>query len=263
MKTEDLQFDNLDTYNSVVSEYKRYELNLPERNILHRFKDKWHDSRMLDIGVGAGRTSYTFSAIVKEYIGVDYSPPMIVECKKAIEETENIRFDVCDASDLSQFYNNKFDFILFSLNGIDSVDHDTRLKILSEVRKTVDENGYFCFSTHSLYTFPIKPNIFPFNRKELLRSVYCISKDIIFALRLKWFYRNADIDSIKKGPWAILITGDHNFKMKVYHVLPEFQVEQLKEAGFRVISVYDKDGGLVDPLNTNATGMLYFLCKPL
>ena len=33
--------------------------------------------KVLDLGVGAGRTSYTFAAIAGEYVGVDYAPTMI------------------------------------------------------------------------------------------------------------------------------------------------------------------------------------------
>lgn len=259
-----MHVDNLKTYNKVVHEYKRYELNPPERNVLSAFKDKWHNTRMLDIGVGAGRTSYTFSAIVKEYIGIDYSHSMVLASKKTIEEEENISFEVCDASDLSRFYNNKFDFILFSQNGIDSVDHDTRIKILAEVRKVLDVNGYFFFSTHSLHSFfPLKPTIFQFDKRKPIHSLYYMWKDIKFAMRLKRIYRDVDVDSIKKKSWAILITGDHDFQMKVYHILPDSQVKQLNEVGFDVISVYDRDGMLIDPLQTKAGGMMYFLCKML
>ncbi len=264
MGRDDIQEYNLKTYNKVVNEYKRYELNLPERAILSSLKDKWHNTRMLDIGVGAGRTSYTFSAIVKEYTGIDYSSPMVLESKKKIGEEKNIHFDVCDASDLSRFYNDKFDFILFSQNGIDSVDHDTRLKILSEVRKILDVNGYFFFSTHSLHSFfSFKPKIFPFDKRKPIHSIYYAWKDIKFAMRKKRLYRNVDIDLIKKKSWAVLITGDHDFQMKVYHIKPDFQVQQLNEAGFDVVSVYDRDGKIIDPSKDNAKGMLYFLCKTL
>ena len=87
MKKKDLNFDNLDTYNQVAHEYRQYDLNPPEREILSILKDKWHGIRMLDIGVGAGRTSFTFSAIVREYIGIDYSAAMISECKRKFGES--------------------------------------------------------------------------------------------------------------------------------------------------------------------------------
>lgn len=264
MKRKNIQVDNLKTYNNVVHEYRRYELNLPERIILSTLKDRWHNTRMLDIGVGAGRTSYTFAAIVKEYTGIDYSPAMVLESRKKIGEGENISFDICDASDLSRFYNDKFDFILFSQNGIDSVDHDTRLKILSEVRKILDVDGYFFFSTHSLHSFfSFKPKIFSFDIKKPIHSIYYAWKDIKFAMRKKRLYRNVDKDLIKKKSWAVLITGDHDFQMEVYHIMPDFQVKQLKDAGFDAVSVFDRDGMLIDPLTTSDNRALYFLCKTL
>ena len=258
----DRQVDNLKTYDNVVHEYKRYDLYHPEQTILSRLRDTWHRTRMLDIGVGAGRTSYIFSAIVKEYIGIDYSAPMVTECKEIIGENERVSFFVCDACDLSQFYDTKFDFILFSCNGIDSVERDQRLMILSEVRKVLGAEGYFFFSTHSLHPFfPIKKTISPFNKRKPVRSLWYAMKDYIFLMRKKWLYRNVDVNAIKKAQWALLITGDHNFQMRGYHSYPDYQVKQLEDTGFAVESVYGRDGSIIDPSENKPEVSLYFLCQ--
>jgi hypothetical protein len=97
--------------------------------------------------------------------------------------------------------------------------------------------------------------------RKPLRSTYHALNDIKFLLRKKWLYRNTDVASITKKSWATLITGDHNFQMKVYHSYPDFQVKQLDETEFKLDSAFDKDGGLIDPLNTKAGGMIYYLCQ--
>jgi len=258
--------DNLKTYSTVVHEYNSFRLSGPEQIILRKFKDRWHKFRMLDIGVGRGRTSHVFSALVKEYHGIDYCAPMIDACKGkgTIIEYETVDFHVCDARDLSQFYGATFDFILFSQNGIDSVDDDTRIKILSEVRKVLNVEGYFFFSTHSLLSFfPIRKTISPFIATKPVRSAYRVWKDVRFLMRKRWLYRNADADSIAAQDWAVLITGDHNVKMKAYHIRPDHQVRQLREVGLSVESVYDCEGNLVDPLQAEAvqSPCLHFLCR--
>ena len=105
---------NLDIYNKSADEYTNYELVAPERNILIKLKEKWHKSKMLDIGVGTGRTSYTFSAIVNDYTGIDYSHAMIERCKATIPQDKAVRFCVEDATDLGKYVDSKFDFILLA-----------------------------------------------------------------------------------------------------------------------------------------------------
>jgi len=172
--------DNLKTYSTVVHEYNSFRLSGPEQIILRKFKDRWHKFRMLDIGVGRGRTSHVFSALVKEYHGIDYCAPMIDACKGkgTIIEYETVDFHVCDARDLSQFYGATFDFILFSQNGIDSVDDDTRIKILSEVRKVLNVEGYFfLFYSFSALIFSHKEDYFTIHRnKTRTFSISCVER---------------------------------------------------------------------------------------
>ena len=76
---------NKDTYQSqkIVKRYANLdELFKAERTILGILKNKLKNMRMLDIGVGGGRTTYYFSPLVKEYLGIDYSEQMINACEK-------------------------------------------------------------------------------------------------------------------------------------------------------------------------------------
>ncbi|MCP5064828.1 MAG: class I SAM-dependent methyltransferase [Ignavibacteriae bacterium] len=48
---------------------------------------------MIDIGDRAGRTTYYFANLVEEYIGIDFSKPIIDQCKKEFLNTpSNISF---------------------------------------------------------------------------------------------------------------------------------------------------------------------------
>ena len=85
----------------VVRAYEQEnELQKPEEVVLTMLKDRLKDMRMLDIGVGAGRTTFHFAPLVKEYIGVDYSHKMIEACKRRFPERAD-SFRVCDARSMS------------------------------------------------------------------------------------------------------------------------------------------------------------------
>ena len=58
---------------SIVKEYSiQTTLHKPEQTILNILKPILPNMKMLDIGVGAGRTTIQFAPLVKEYIGIDY-----------------------------------------------------------------------------------------------------------------------------------------------------------------------------------------------
>lgn len=253
---------NLDVYSNVVGEYTDYELKVPEQIVLRQLKNHWHKTRMLDIGVGTGRTSYTFSALVKDYVGIDYCPAMIDRCKDVIGEQESVHLEVLDATDLSKYYDQKFDFVLFSLNGIDSVDHDSRQKILSEVHKVIASDGLFLFSTHSLHSFPFKTKLPEFNKSRPIHSAYKWLKSLRLAFRLWWYYRGVDFNEIINKEWAVLATGDHDFDIEIYHVKPDYQVKELEKLGFEVESFYDRWGNIKDPMTDRVDDYMNILCKP-
>ena len=74
--------------------------------------------KMLDIGVGGGRTTLHFAPLVKEYVGIDYSQNMIKACQ---ERFAQVSFQTADARSMGIFKDSTFDFILFSYNGIDYI----------------------------------------------------------------------------------------------------------------------------------------------
>ena len=135
---------------------------------------------MLDLGVGAGRTSYTFAALVRTYIGIDYAPAMIEICRSRFGESGRQKFICLDAADLSKFGDSRFDLVLFSFNGIDCVELEKRRKILREVRRLLKPDGVFFFSGGSLDVFPwpLHWPRFRFNRP--LRSIIAFVRSALW-----------------------------------------------------------------------------------
>lgn len=120
---------------------------------------------ILDLGVGAGRTTAALAVKAKRYVGLDYVPGMIDACAKKFPAYD---FVCGDASALDRFDDANFDIVVFSFNGIDDVPSgEKRTKCLEEVRRVLSPNGLFIFSSHNARMLAHTPSLRP---KAILRS---------------------------------------------------------------------------------------------
>jgi ubiquinone/menaquinone biosynthesis C-methylase UbiE len=133
----------------VIAYYaKDLDLTETELLILQRYRaDHIDNKRVLDLGVGTGRTVPSIAPHAAEYVALDYSNGMIDVCKSRYPR---YRIEHGDARDLSHFGSDSFDCVLFSYNGIDFVNHSDRLVVLHEVSRVLTVGGIFIFSTHNL-----------------------------------------------------------------------------------------------------------------
>ncbi len=237
---------NLDVFDApdVVSAYAATEWLQPgEQTILDEFAAQWSSMRLLDIGIGGGRTTQHFAPRVKEYVGVDYAPKMIEVCEKRFPSRNGqVRFAVCDARRMDTFSDGEFDFVCFSYNGIDCVPHEDRLAILREIHRVLKPGGLFFFSSHNLRYFP-KLFRFPIflDRAKMKR-------------RLKKYHllrqHNPDFREIARQRHAFVLDGVHEFRVKIYYVQPDEQVSQLEQTGFTGTRLFAENGEEV-PLNSS------------
>src|SRR6267142_1420938 len=72
-------------------------------------------ANVLDLGVGAGRTTAILSDRAGSYVGLDFAPEMIRACR---ERFPGLDLRVQDAADLSAFPDASFDAAVFSFNGL-------------------------------------------------------------------------------------------------------------------------------------------------
>ena len=151
---KDASISNLRTWKkqNIIDEYAAStELQAPEKAILDILRDHLPQMKMLDIGVGGGRTTLHFAQAAEEYWAIDYSEEMIVACRKRFRDASSkVRFAVCDASAMNICPDSFFSFILFSFNGIDCISHEDRFRVFKEVQRVGRAGGLFCFSTHNL-----------------------------------------------------------------------------------------------------------------
>ena len=103
-------------------------------------------SRVLDLGVGVGRTTPRLSASSSDYLGLDIAPHMV---ERAAALHPGQRFVVGDAADLSFHDDASVDLVVFSYNGLDYlVPEERREACLAEIARVLVDGGVLIFSSH-------------------------------------------------------------------------------------------------------------------
>ena len=231
-----------------------------EQTVLDRLHERLPTMKMLDIGVGGGRTTKHFAAIVANYVGIDYSAAMIAACKKRFAtSSQTVLFEVCDARNLSRFQDHSFDLILFSFNGIDYISHADRLKVFQEVSRVGKPGGYFCFSSHNLQGFEQAFTL----RKQLSLNPFKTYVNLVMLALLRCFNRSVSVKQLNASAYVVVKDESHNFCLQTYYVRPIEQLGQLA-ANFRDVNVYSWKSGLSitdeHELAANTDLWLYYLC---
>lgn len=261
-KVKDMSNQSLYGRSDIAAGYAgESNLQAPEETILRELIPFLPSAKMLDIGVGGGRTTLHFAKWVSEYVGVDYAERMVDVCRRRFEGyPDHISFQVCDARSMDQFEDGSFDFVLFSYNGIDCIDYEGRLKVLEEVGRVGKSGGTFVFSSHNLNS---AVNFFEFRRmisldpRRLRRTVKRLFLRFVYNRDVKW-------KAVKMSPYAILSDRSYRCKMQHCYIRPLAQIEQLTEqfTDVRVFSLITgseiKDAA---DLKTVEDNWLYYLCR--
>lgn len=231
-------------------------LQKPEETILSILKPRLSSMRMLDLGVGGGRTARFFAPLVGEYMGIDYAQAMIHACKKAlVGRYPNAIFQVGDATSMPEFSDNAFDFVLFSYNGIDYVNLKEREQVLQEVHRVGKSGGYFCFSSHNIYGLWKLLKFHPHrNPKRLWNN---LRRFVLMRLH------NPAYQTLIQRDMAVIKEAYHSINITNVYIKPIAQIEQLKEYGFSDIRLFGLDGHELqaNEYDTNIDSWVYYLCR--
>jgi ubiquinone/menaquinone biosynthesis C-methylase UbiE len=216
---------------------------------------------ILDLGVGAGRTARPLMSISRNYIGADCVPEMVATCRKRFT---NARFVQADARNLSQFEDNSFFLIVFSLNGICMVDHEGRMAILKEVFRLLKPGGAFLFSSYnrnssnyeSFFRFPgFRLTTNPFRlvvrgfRFHLNTGISVVNR-----IRLKRLEQRCD-------EYSIINDACHNYSVMLYYTSLENHYNQLRSTGFGDVRAFDLAGQTITS-STRDNSVLFLARKP-
>ena len=233
-------------------------LQKPEQAIIDALRERLPHARMLDLGIGGGRTTVHFEPLVYEYLGSDYAENMVDACKQRFPNAgERTRFEVVDATDMAGVPDGYYDVVLFSFNGIDCVAPEERDKVFREAQRVSKPGAAFAFSSHNLqyvprmYQFKWHPRW-----KDFLYQFYRI------AMLLRY---NGLPGKYAKEKHAVLRDGVEHFSLNIYYIEPEHQVWHLQRLGFKNIRVFSyKTGAEIDHSRLNTLqhdAWVYYLCE--
>lgn len=254
---------NFSTYSSqkVVKHYAEYSKKLqpPEQTIFNLLGSRLGYMKMLDIGVGGGRTTTFFASLVKEYIGIDFSEGMIKACQEKFKsDIPNAKFEVCDVRDLSYFKSHYFDLVLFSFNGIDNITPEERMNVLKEIRRICSPQGVFCFSSHNLQYLPV------FFKIHFRLHLFKFIKSLIG--RKKLIKQNKDsITNLNSKNFVSIYDDVYDFGLHTCYIKPFYQVEMLHDSGFNNVRLFKLTNGLEmkdkSEFDQTMDPWIYYLCK--
>lgn len=231
MATESLMYAvNRRAYDSLAAAqaYSRGdELSLPERTVLARLSPQLQGGKLLDLGVGAGRTTPALLRISRNYTGLDYSPRLAELAKRRTGVRTIYCGDACDMRDL--FEDERFDFALFSFNGIDYMPHDSRIAALAEIHRVLRPGGWFFFSSH---------NRAAINKRARAIGLKAQLKKVAFLPR-HWRLRRLESETAE---YAVLNDSGLRYSLLTYYIEVSAQIAQLTAVDFDFVAAYDTSG---------------------
>lgn len=217
----------VEVYNrpEVVAAYLDLYLEKPEILLLHEIMQRPNRPDMLDLGVGAGRTTSFFASFVARYVGIDLAPRMIEQCRQRFADTQRTppsEFHMADAVTLDGWADGSFDVALFSLNGIDCIPPERRNECLTRMQRVLRPGGAFLFSSHNL---------------QMIDYYFDATAALDSERRRQIAARNEPLQSLLERDQALFWDGVYGDDGQCKHVFvrPRFQVRTLEQLGFRQV----------------------------
>jgi ubiquinone/menaquinone biosynthesis C-methylase UbiE len=241
----------------VAGQYARASGLFPaERRILNQLLPEIKGKRLLDIGVGGGRTTPALLEISRNYTAIDCSPEM-VEATRQRSGLESVW--CCDARDMRRFADSNFDFVLFSFNGIDHLYYEERPRVLNEVARVLRTGGIFMFSSHNRDFRDIGKLPWQCHNVKLTPSLV---KESLMALLYLPRYIRLQRHQVYQRDYAIVNGNSFSYSLLVCCVTIAAQTSELLRAGFGEVQAHDLQGNIVTA-DDSSPWIYYVARKPV
>jgi ubiquinone/menaquinone biosynthesis C-methylase UbiE len=208
-----------------------------EQAFLNDFSGELKGSKLLDIGIGAGRSTRFLIPLAGSYVGVDYSSEMV---KESSVHFPDARLEVRDARDLSAYANAEFDVVVFSFNGMDCLSHEGRLQAMNEIQRVLKPGGLFAFSSHNRDRQEVKP----YALQNLILSKHPISllKNLAQFWRGIRNWQHSSKLRDENAEYSLRSDSSNLFTTPLYYISKDAVCQQLERHGFQVEAMYDRKG---------------------
>lgn len=223
--------------------------------ILFKYHNFLVDRPVLDMGIGAGRTTLYLSRLTRAYVGIDYSEAMV---RHSRHRFPGLRIDLCDASDLGRFRDGSFAFAVFSYNGLDCMSHVARLCALSEISRVLQPGGIFAFSAHNRDFANAKAG----PRLHLSRNPITQASNVVHWIRTARKHARLRMFEYEGLEYALVNDVADDYSLIYYYITKEMQRLQLERAGLELLEMYDhRSNPLRDGMECATTPWIWYVAR--
>jgi SAM-dependent methyltransferase len=211
-----------------------------ERRALQHVPPAARGKRILDLGVGGGRTVPLLQAISRDHVGLDYTQALVDACRSRYPSACVFHGD---ARDLSRFPTASFDLVVFSFTGIRRreprrpCEYSYKEAFAGPRRSPARPRsaGRFLFSTHNRRgpshggkpSFGVHPTRNPFKLAAgIVRAAARARRT------LANYLRNAELASIGDG-LSIMNAAAHDHGIVIHPTSLDGALRELSGVGFR------------------------------
>lgn len=194
---------------------------------------------VLDMGVGAGRTTRFIATLAHRYECFDYAPAMVAWMRRHMP---HISVRQCDARHLSPYADASFDLVLASNCLFDAFDHADRLRALCEAARLLRPGGLLIFSAHNLRYRDARAQ----PRVQWSRNPARSALGVWRWWRERRNHRRLAPHQTEGEGRAVLVSPAHEFALLLHFIDPATQQAQLADCGFATLAMFDADGNRAD-----------------
>ena len=219
----------------VYNHYLSHDLTRPEVVCLLNYQPYIAGKDILDIGVGAGRTTAYLAPLARRYVAVDYSPVMVEYARKNMP---NIDVYQADFRDLSVFKDQLFDFVFATANVISALSHEGRLRALREACRVLRPGHILALSSHNI----LYKKAYSGPELEFHRNPVTLARNFVRYLSQIKNHRNVGQLRATHAEYALLNDQGHDYACLHYYTARSTMKAQLEGAGLRLLEVFGNHG---------------------